>query len=177
MEKIGQWASLLFTDSVKQQEWMDLQEQYLLTNQAIEVVESVAGLLCQGEEKKLHDQLLTYLKNNLNRMHYQYCTLVLQPFRSVHTRVIDSFPIFGEEEYWQNATLGNLITIPPRPPKRKMTSLLAARVIVIFKHWFSQNLIIMQLAIIATASSILLNSSFALRSNHPAPAIPPININ
>jgi hypothetical protein len=71
VEKIGQWASLLFTDSVNQQEWMDLQEQYLLTNRAIEVVESVAGLLCQGEEKKLQDQLLTYLKNNLNRMHYQ----------------------------------------------------------------------------------------------------------
>lgn len=71
VEKIGQWASLLFTDRAKQQQWMDLQQHYLLTDQAIEVVESVTGMVCQGEKKKLHDQLLTYLKNNLNRMHYQ----------------------------------------------------------------------------------------------------------
>ncbi len=71
VEKIGQWASLLFTDPAKQQEWMDLQEQYLLTNQAREVIDAITSFTCQGEKKKLQDQLLTYLKNNLDRMHYQ----------------------------------------------------------------------------------------------------------
>ncbi len=71
VEKIGQWASLVFSEPIQQQAWMQLQEQYLLSNQATEVVESVAGLVYQGEKKKLQEQLLTYLNNNLDRMHYQ----------------------------------------------------------------------------------------------------------
>ncbi len=53
VEKMGQWACLLFSDPAQQQEWMQLQEQYLLSNQANQVIESVAGITCQGEKKKL----------------------------------------------------------------------------------------------------------------------------
>ncbi len=47
VEKIGQWAAIVFTDLTQQQDWMQLQEQYLLANQATEVIESVTHIIAK----------------------------------------------------------------------------------------------------------------------------------
>lgn len=71
VEKLGQWVVQVFTNPEQQKEWMELQQQHLLNDQAAEVVEAVATIICRGDKQKQQTELLTYLRNNLSRMYYK----------------------------------------------------------------------------------------------------------
>lgn len=71
VEKLGQWAVTVFGDPEECRAWMDQQEEYLLANQTEEVIEVVQGVCCSGTKQKQQSQLLTYLTNNIGRMHYK----------------------------------------------------------------------------------------------------------
>ncbi len=71
VEKIGQWAVTVFNDPKQCREWMDQQEEYLLNDQAEDVIEAVQWVCCSRAQQKQQSQLLTYLNNNLIRMRYQ----------------------------------------------------------------------------------------------------------
>lgn len=70
VEKLGQWAVTVFSDKECGQ-WMGQQEEYLLSDQAEEVIEAVQGVCCNGVKQKQQRQLLIYLHNNLVRMRYK----------------------------------------------------------------------------------------------------------
>lgn len=71
VEKIGQWAITVVSNPEECRAWIDQQEAYLLSDQAQEVIEAIQRICCSRSKHKQQSQLLTYLNNNLKRMHYK----------------------------------------------------------------------------------------------------------
>jgi len=70
VEKLGEWATQVFTDQAARQAWMCCQEEHLLNDQAEKVIEAIEQVMC-WTAKKQQKQLCTYLTNNLSRMRYK----------------------------------------------------------------------------------------------------------
>jgi hypothetical protein len=71
IEKIGNWAKMVFKDDKSAQEWIKLQETRLLNDEVSETILDVMDIDCKGNNNKLKQQLLTYLENNKHRMNYK----------------------------------------------------------------------------------------------------------
>ena len=70
-EKLCEFASEAFKDKTERSEWIALQEELLLADQAPTVLANIALMGCQGKARQRQRSLLTYYENNINRMHYQ----------------------------------------------------------------------------------------------------------
>lgn len=63
VEKVGQWVVTVFSNPEVCQVWMAQQEEYLLSDQAQEVIGAVQVVQCGGTKHQQQSQLLTYLNN------------------------------------------------------------------------------------------------------------------
>jgi hypothetical protein len=71
IEKIGEWASASIRSDKIRKEWMINCEKLLKNNEAKEVVIAIQDIDCQGDIVSRKEQLLTYLENNKDRIHYK----------------------------------------------------------------------------------------------------------
>lgn len=71
IEKIGLWAVGVFKDEKQRKEWMDNCQTLLLNDEVKELIIGLQEIPCQGDKLEKRQQLLTYLKNNEQRMRYK----------------------------------------------------------------------------------------------------------
>lgn len=70
-EKLCEFAVEALKDSAERKEWINLQEELLLADQAEIVIANITLISCKGKAQQRQRSLLTYYENNLNRMRYQ----------------------------------------------------------------------------------------------------------
>lgn len=71
VEKIGEWASLVFKEESQKKDWIAYSESLLLNDEVAELMAEIQLMDCQGAKFTKQKQLLTYLSNNQSRMTYK----------------------------------------------------------------------------------------------------------
>jgi hypothetical protein len=71
IEKIGEWAALVFKDEKQKKDWIEYSETLLLNDEVGELIVAIQTIDCQGDKLIKQKQLLTYLTNNQSRMLYK----------------------------------------------------------------------------------------------------------
>lgn len=70
-EKLHAFAHEAFQDKADRKAWTDKQQALLLASKGSEVIQQIAQISCKAKAKSIQSSLLTYYKNNLERMDYQ----------------------------------------------------------------------------------------------------------
>ena len=70
-EKLCEFARQAIKDSTQREDWVSLQQDLLLADQAKLVLANITLMDCKGKARQTQRSLLTYYENNLLRMRYQ----------------------------------------------------------------------------------------------------------
>lgn len=71
IEKVGEWATLVFKDESQRKDWMQYCETLLLNDEVAELIAQIQNFDCQGDKSIKQKQLVSYLSNNQSRMMYK----------------------------------------------------------------------------------------------------------